>query len=277
MILTLSKPQFIAFTSSINSSLSATFEEHGHTSIPYNFKGDPQLGNWVGYIRKKKKEYDEFTANANTVDGKERIDGEDLPTKEPPLPPNMLTRDQIEKLESLDFAWVLTPTPRTRYTWEERLEQLRQYHREHGTFRVPRTSGTLGEWLHKQRQLYNTNDERFMKHRYPKMLKIGFIFSKKPVGYQKSWDDRFEDLVSFGRVHGHFNVPCPDFAKDGNFNNTNSNEANTSNSSNIDVDEVEMEKLRFYKWLTKLRYDYKNARLTNDRLEKLNEIGFHIT
>ncbi len=194
MILTLSKPQFVAFTSSINSSLSATFEEHGHTSIPYNFKGDPQLGNWVGYIRKKKKEYDEFTANANTVDGNERTDGEDLPTKEPPLPPNMLTRDQIEKLESLDFAWILTPTPRTRYTWEERLEQLRQYHREHGTFRVPRTSGTLGEWLHKQRQLYNTNDERFMKHRYPKMLKIGFIFSKKPVGYQKSWDDRFEDL-----------------------------------------------------------------------------------
>jgi len=238
---------------------------HGHTSIPYNFKDDPKLGNWVCYIRKKKKEYDAFVADTNTNN-----DNDDNNKKQG----GMLTREQIGKLESLDFAWILAPKPRIRYTWEERLEQLRQYHREHGTFRIPRTNGTLGEWLHKQRQFYNTNDERFLKHRYPKMLEIGFTFTKKPVGYQKSWDDRFEDLVSFGRVHGHFNVPCPDFAKDG--DHSNNNDANASKANNVDFDEAEMEKLRFYKWVTKLRYDYKNARLTKNRLDKLNEIGFHI-
>jgi len=81
-------------------------------------------------------------------------------------------------------------------------------------------------------------------------------------------------LVSFGRVHGHFNVPCPDFAKDG--DHSNNNDANASKANNVDFDEAEMEKLRFYKWVTKLRYDYKNARLTKNRLDKLNEIGFHI-
>lgn len=69
-----------------------------------------------------------------------------------------------------------------------------EYHNENGNFRVPRSLGSLGEWVHHQRKLYNKKDKNFMSKRYARLEEIGFEFKtgRRDV---KSWDDRFEQLV----------------------------------------------------------------------------------
>lgn len=59
-----------------------------------------------------------------------------------------LTRDRVDRLDAIGFQWVVT-NPNTK-SWEERFEDLKEYQRTHGSTRVPRSSGTLGEWVHMQ-------------------------------------------------------------------------------------------------------------------------------
>ena len=59
-----------------------------------------------------------------------------------------LTRDRVERLDGIGFQWVVA-NPNTK-SWEERFEDLREYQQTHGSTRVPRSSGTLGEWVHMQ-------------------------------------------------------------------------------------------------------------------------------
>jgi hypothetical protein len=59
-----------------------------------------------------------------------------------------LTRDRVERLDGIGFQWVVA-NPNTK-SWEERFEDLKEYQRMNGSTRVPRLSGTLGEWVHMQ-------------------------------------------------------------------------------------------------------------------------------
>ena len=59
-----------------------------------------------------------------------------------------LTRDRVERLDGIGFQWVVA-NPNVK-SWEERFEDLREYQRVNGSTRVPRLSGTLGEWVHMQ-------------------------------------------------------------------------------------------------------------------------------
>ncbi len=59
-----------------------------------------------------------------------------------------LTRERIHRLDTIGFQWVVSNS--NTKSWEERFENLKEYQQYHGTTRVPRSSGTLGEWVHMQ-------------------------------------------------------------------------------------------------------------------------------
>ena len=101
-----------------------------------------------------------------------------------------LNIEHIHQLESIGFEWSPMSKPKTASrSWDDRLEDLRQYHEEHGTYTEPRNS-SLGEWLHNQRALYGKRDTRFMERRAPRMVAIGYVFDVRDnTTVSVSWED----------------------------------------------------------------------------------------
>ena len=78
-----------------------------------------------------------------------------------------LTAERIEKLNSIGFVWsILPPT----VCWEDRFQELMEYYYENGKW-PSQSMGSLGEFVHTQRQLFSLNNVNFMKNRAPKVRK----------------------------------------------------------------------------------------------------------
>jgi len=126
-------------------------------------------------------------------------------------------------------------------SWEERLEDLRRFREENGSYNVPRNS-SLGEWLHNQRTLYGKRDTRFMAGKAPRMIAIGYAFDIRENN-SVSWDDRFQQLAEHRQRHGSADVPCPSSASDDGWH---------------DDDGADMEeRFKFYKWVNRLHNEYR--------------------
>lgn len=85
-----------------------------------------------------------------------------------------------------------------------------------------------------------------------------------------SWDDRFQQLVEFGRVNRHFNVPHPS--------------PDNAESRVIDPNSEAADQNRFYKFVAKLHADYRAMQrgvpptvLTDERISMLHNVGFEFT
>lgn len=66
-----------------------------------------------------------------------------------------LTTERIRLLNSIRFKWTLKKTECLK--WEERFEQLKQFHTRHGHIRIPQKldeSPGLGNWVLEQRRRY---------------------------------------------------------------------------------------------------------------------------
>jgi hypothetical protein len=150
------------------------------------------------------------------------------------------------------------PTPRL--SWDDRFAELMEYFQMNGRW-PPHTSGTLGEWVHKQRTKWAKKDETFMRNHFHKLDEVGFkwkVRDRQTVG----WETRFEQLAEFGRINGHFDVPNPTFNED--ISNYKSAEA-----------------ARFYKWVNSLHAEYhafkseEGSKVLNDeRVLSLIKLGF---
>ena len=238
-------------------------EQHGHVNVPQKFAGDPQLGSWVANIRSKRK--------AMAKDGVEHE-----PDPGAPASPSdsarpgrkggrqRLTRDRVQRLDDAGFAWSIA-NPNNK-TWEERFEDLREYQQQHGTTRVPRSSGTLGEWVHMQRRLHNKRERNFMAKKAPLLDSIGFEWHPRKHS-AVSWDDNFARLVEFGRINQHYAVssPFPEGTEPG----------------DADGDPDALEAHRFYRWVRRIQAEYRNyssgkqsRMLSEARVMQLRGIGF---
>mmetsp|Transcript_41412 Transcript_41412/g.81152 ORF Transcript_41412/g.81152 Transcript_41412/m.81152 type:complete len:461 (+) Transcript_41412:86-1468(+) len=163
-------------------------EEHGHCNL-----GDCPLRGWVYF---QKLEY------RNMIDGKR----------------SRITSSKIKKLTVLGIK-LAEQTKTHIISWEERLEQLREFKRTHGHLRVPHSDPVLGAWIKSQRSGYahyleGKKDRRGMNEsRVQQLTELGFIFrvgkSVGPVDKSKikSWQGRFEELVEFKTKYGHTRVP----------------------------------------------------------------------
>lgn len=241
-------------------------EEHGHVNVPQKFAGDPQLGSWVANIRSKRK--------AMAKDGVEHEPDPGAPAapgspSEPARPGRKggrqrLTKDRVRRLDDAGFAWSIA-NPNNK-TWEERFEDLRDYQQQHGTTRVPRSSGTLGEWVHMQRRLHNKRERNFMAKKAPLLDSIGFEWHPRKHS-AVSWDDNFQRLVEFGRVHQHYAVVSP-FPEG-------------TEPADADANPEAIEAHRFYRWVRRIQAEYRNyssgkqsRMLSEARVMQLRGIGF---
>jgi len=174
-----------------------------------------------------------------------------------------LTQERILSLDALGFQWVVAKP--NHKSWEERFEDLKDYQQQHGSTRVPRSSGTLGEWVHMQRRLYNKKDPNFMVKKMGLLDDIGFEWHPRKHA-MVSWEDNFNRLQEYGNINGHYNVRSP-FPESQTFFENESAEL--------------VEQHRFAKWVKRIHSEYRlhisnnGSRMLNDiRVQQLQGIGF---
>jgi hypothetical protein len=101
----------------------------------------------------------------------------------------------------------------------------------------------LGKWVIGQR--HNRQKGQLSEERKEKLDSIGFIWSKKAMTDSQLWEFRFQQLVEYKSQHGDCNVP-------------------TQNDQNPQLGS----------WVGTQRAFRKNGRLSKERQDKLDAIGF---
>ena len=148
---------------------------------------------------------------------------------------NKLSEERVQKLEDLGFVW----NPQgTQPTWDERLDELTKYKAEHGDCKVPKSQGSLGGWVDKQRT--DRKKGKLSEERVQKLDALGFVWS--PRSTQPAWDERFNELTKYKAENGHCNV------------------SRSHKSLGI--------------WVANQRQAYKKGKLSKERVQRLDDIGF---
>jgi hypothetical protein len=159
---------------------------NGHCNVPTRYKDDRRLGKWVSKLREKKTELSKRGDEYQPVRGK--------------LTGRTLTKERVERLDSIGFEWRVKTKPTV--SWESRFRELVSFYENHGRWPLQWKSGSLGQWTHNQRNLYAKRDKYFMNERFARLDEIGFDWD--PTGKRAvraamsiSWEDGLKQLVSF--------------------------------------------------------------------------------
>lgn len=121
--------------------------------------------------------------------------------------------------------------------WNARYCELANYKAVHGHCKVPQSQRPLGTWVTKQRAF--RKKEKLTEERLEKLDDIGFDWG---TGTFPTWVDRLEELANYKAEHSHCNVP-------------------TSHGPLGD-------------WAHNQRALRKRGKLSKDRVEKLDNLGF---
>jgi len=141
--------------------------------------------------------------------------------------------------------------------WLRHYEQLLAFKIIHGHCRVPckfNENKKLGSWVKLQREDYKKMKEKkatpMCKYRINLLEKIGFEW-RIASEVKTSWEERLEALKAFKNEHGHCDVPQA-YPKD------------------VALGKWVSKQRDFYRFLTQ----GKPTRMTQERVDKLNELGF---
>lgn len=148
-----------------------------------------------------------------------------------------LSVERITRLESIGFDW-----DPLNNRWHERFTELQQYKEIHGDFDVPLEypeSPLLKTWLHNQRTYYKKN--KISLARVKLLNSIDFIWD--PL--QEQWMKMFNQLCMYQLKESHCDVP-----------------------KRYDKNQ------QLGLWCQSQRNAYKNEKLSQDRIKKLEEVGF---
>ncbi len=140
--------------------------KHGHCNVPRLWSENRRLALWVGVQRRYYGKGD-------------------------------LKEDRIKRLEEIGFTWYV----HTDY-WEKKFSELVQFRSKHGHCNVPGRrveNPKLATWVSKQRDRKHTLDE----NRIRRLEEIGFAW--EPIS--EAWEQVFSELVRFKSVQGHCDVP----------------------------------------------------------------------
>ncbi|KDU80239.1 restriction endonuclease family protein [Chlamydia muridarum] len=181
-------------------------KEHGHCRVPREYPKNPQLASWVHVQRRC------FKA------GK-------------------LSEDKIERMNEIGFIWDVPEG-----AWEENFLELRHFQEEHGHCRVPREypkNPQLATWVRNQRNDFK--EGKLSEDRITRLEEIGFIWKV----FEGAWEENFLELQRFQEEHGHCRVPSR-----------------------------YPENPQLASWVHVQRRCFKAGKLSEDRITKLEEIGF---
>jgi len=159
---------------------------HGHCRVPQLYPDNPPLGKWVNAQRSQYKYWEE---------GKKSI----------------LTEEKIEALNNLGFIWRIGPA---QSTWNERLEELKQYKAQFGNCNVPQVfpeCPKLSKWVKNQKAHYKYYKEgkrsSMNEYKIKALEALGFEWSNTGTRQRSSWKVRYEELQQFQIQNGHCRVP----------------------------------------------------------------------
>ena len=184
-------------------------QEFGHSNVPKGWSQNKRLSSWVGAQRnayRKKK----------------------------------LSPDKIQKLESVDFKWVLQV--QEVLPWETRYQHLLSFKAEQGHCNVPANyqDKKLARWVARQRKII----AKIPAERKQKLDEIGFVWRLKAKN--PSWQMRYQELLQFKSIEGHCNVPRPTKAPWKGLGT----------------------------WVGEQRRKYREQILTQEQIQQLNQAGF---
>jgi len=259
-------------------------KEHNSTRVPKKYEADPQLGGWVCnqrtlYRRKKMTEERQrlfesigFMSGLSTknkatwesmyqrlVAYKKEYKDTNVPTKynedikfgswvksqRYAYQNKMMTEERKQLLNSIGFVVPDFLSKRNNATWEETYQRLVAYKKEHNDTRVPmryKEDPQLGRWVRNQRA--NHRLKKMTEERKYLLNSIGFVweFSTKN---KPTWEEMYKRLVAYKKEHNSTRVPT---------------------AYNADP--------QLGRWVTRQRYTNKNKKMTEDRKQLLDSIGF---
>jgi len=176
-------------------------EKYGHVNVPQNNKYK-SLGQWASDQR--------LAFNSN-----------------------ILPKNRIDKLNEIGFCWNLFKD-----AWDKKFKLLVNFKNKHGHLKVSDSSG-LVSWVRKQREFFASNT--LPKDRVDKLESIGFSW----IPQIDTWNEYFEKLSAFKTKFGHTAV--------------------TSTSKKY---------VSLFKWVSRQRTERKKNILNQERIDRLNSIGF---
>jgi hypothetical protein len=149
----------------------------------------------------------------------------------------MLSDDRIKRLEDIRFVW-----KRNKSTWEEKVNALKEYKKLHGNCNVPQSwaeNKPLAKWVSHQRNAYK--DNKLTKDRIVRLEDMGFVWNT----LESQWEELFEALKKYKKVHGHCNVPSG-----------------------------WAENKPLATWVNNQRSAYRKKAISGDRVKRLEDMGF---
>ncbi|RKZ83353.1 MAG: hypothetical protein DRR19_19260 [Candidatus Parabeggiatoa sp. nov. 1] len=183
-------------------------EVHGHCNVPIGYE-NPRLATWVSKQRLNKKK-------------------------------ETLNQECINKLNGVGFDWNPLAT-----SWEKKYAMLVEYRNTYGNCNVPQgwsENKELATWVAHQRK--NKQKGTLSEEYIDRLNKIGFVWN----ALESSWNEMYEALIEYKRIHGHCNVPTRSTQK--------------------------LENPQLSTWIGEQRKAKRKGRLSEERIEKLNVIGF---
>ena len=155
---------------------------------------------------------------------------------------NSIAQDRVDRLDSIGFRWAIRKTGPI-LPWETRFNELVQYKAKHGDCIVPQRQGQLGTWVSNQR--FNYKEGKLSQDRVNRLNGIDFKWALVEKGPNVPWKTRFDQLVQYKTNHGNCIVP----QRQGPLGN----------------------------WVHTQRKAYMAGSLSQDRIDRLNGIGFNWT
>jgi len=155
--------------------------------------------------------------------------------------------DEEEDCSNGDNDSVLVPSGKFHARWEENFQLLVEYEKKHKTITMPYIiTSKLQHWMNNQRARHR--DGKLSEYRVQRLKSIGFVFknsrrSRVPSGrHHARWEGKFQLLVEYEKKHKTTTMP-------------------------YSVSPLGQ-------WITNQRSNYRDGKLTEYRVHRLNSIGF---
>ncbi|HTJ48854.1 MAG TPA: helicase associated domain-containing protein [Cyclobacteriaceae bacterium] len=216
------------------SKLKAYHKKHGNYNIPLDWKEDVKFSKWVENIRRQptklpKELHQQLTKigfDFNIVSDWEHMFSKlkifykkHGDSYVPPLQREYealfdwtvnqrrakpyLTKEQIKKLDSLNFEWtILTDSD---LLWQNRYQELAEFKKKYGHARVPqyfKDNKKLGNWVSRQRR--SNTEGKLSKEKKKRLNEIGFLWKEDIERIrEEAWENRYNELVRYKKANGH--------------------------------------------------------------------------
>jgi superfamily II DNA or RNA helicase len=204
------------------------YNKNGHCNVSYSYGDNKKLYNWIrtqkkyGVSEEKKQKLDELNFDWELISFDDKWDSmyekllifyneyndTNVPrtynhklwlwigTQRSFYSQNRLTKDRIQKLEELNFAWNLIEE-----NWRNMFKLLEEYYKKFGDTNVTRKyeNKELFRWVAVQRRNY-LND-KLSQDRIDCLNNINFMWS-----INETWDNMYNQLKSYYNKRGNTNV-----------------------------------------------------------------------